>query len=200
MTTENLTDFEFLAWPKISRLRRECILTEKLDGTNAAIHILEDGRIGAQSRKKLITPENDNAGFAGWVQRNAEELKEGLGVGVHFGEWWGLKIQRGYDQTEKRFSLFNTSRWNEDNTPDCVSVVPVLDVMDKFDTNRINVVIELLRKNGSAAASGFMRPEGIVVFHVPSQHFYKVLLENDDIPKGAESGTDYSNKITDAAA
>jgi hypothetical protein len=196
-TTMNLVEFEFLPWPKIARLNRETIVTEKIDGTNAAIHVLEDGRVGAQSRKRLITPgkQTDNYGFAGWVQEHADELRDGLGVGVHFGEWWGQGINRAYDQTEKRFSLFNTSRWNDENTPACVDVVPVLATLDVFDTFKIALIVEQLRIDGSRAAKGFMRPEGVVVYHVPAQHFYKVLLENDDIPKGADSETDYTNRV-----
>jgi hypothetical protein len=196
-TVINTQEFEFLPWPKIARLNRETIVTEKIDGTNAAIHVLEDGRVGAQSRKRLITPESDNFGFARWVQEHADELRDGLGPGVHFGEWWGSGIQRGYGLTngEKRFSLFNTSRWTEENTPDCVSVVPVLAVLETFNTEAIESQVNYLRVKGSFAAPGFMKPEGVVVYHVPAQHFYKVLLKNDHIPKGADAHVDYSNKV-----
>lgn len=37
---------------------------------------------------------------------------------------------------------------------------------------------------GSFAAPGFMRPEGIIVYHSASGHVFKVLLEDDDRPKG----------------
>src|SRR5882762_4949927 len=50
----------------------------------------------AQSRKRIITPEQDNFGFARWVYDNAETLVHDLGEGLHFGEWWGSGIQRGY--------------------------------------------------------------------------------------------------------
>src|SRR5436305_1822690 len=99
---------EFNAFPKIARLNRECVITEKIDGTNASILIDEDGVVMAGSRTRWITPENDNFGFAKWVEANKSELMK-LGVGHHFGEWWGSGIQRGYGLTkgEKRFSLFN---------------------------------------------------------------------------------------------
>lgn len=59
---------EFKEFPKIARLNREVIVTEKIDGTNAAVVIGEDGAtIGAQSRSKLITVDDDNFGFARWV-------------------------------------------------------------------------------------------------------------------------------------
>ncbi len=105
-----MTEITFEPFPKIGRLTRECVITEKLDGTNAQVIITEDGRIAAGSRTRLITPAGDNMGFARWVQEHAEELITGLGPGRHFGEWWGQKIQRAYGLTEKRFSLFNTTR------------------------------------------------------------------------------------------
>lgn len=128
MLTAGLT---FQEWPKISRLNREIVITEKLDGTNAAIGIIELGpeeqatmdawrtadgrrfRVYAQSRTRIITPLDDNFGFAAWVQKNQGALIEALGPGLHFGEWWGVGIQRGYGLTERRFSLFNTAKWTQ---------------------------------------------------------------------------------------
>ena len=51
-------------------------------------------------------------------------------------------------------------------------------------TDAINRALNALLEAGSAAAPGFMRPEGIIVFHSASQQVYKVLAENDDMPKG----------------
>ncbi|MEU1037679.1 RNA ligase family protein [Streptomyces sp. NPDC005907] len=128
---------EFQAWPKTKRLFRDIVVTEKIDGTNAAIHITavphdEPGEItvwdgswtspvvdgvryvvSAQSRTRIITPgkTTDNHGFAAWVYDNAADLVRILGEGVHFGEWWGQGIQRRYDMSTKVFSLFNTDRW-----------------------------------------------------------------------------------------
>jgi hypothetical protein len=36
---------EFAGFPKISRLSRDCIITEKIDGTNAQILITEDNQM-----------------------------------------------------------------------------------------------------------------------------------------------------------
>lgn len=85
---------DFEGFPKTSRYSRGCIITEKLDGTNAQVFVTDDGRLYAGSRNRWITPEDDNYGFAKWVRANAEELKL-LGPGRHFGEWWGNGIQRG---------------------------------------------------------------------------------------------------------
>ena len=114
----------FVEFPKMPRLSREIIVTEKIDGTNAQVYIGDDGTILAGSRTRWITPENDNFGFAAWVRDNTDELLK-LGPGSHFGEWWGAGIQRRYGLNEKRFSLFNVARWGEER-PACCSVVPVL--------------------------------------------------------------------------
>lgn len=43
-------------------------LTAKLDGTNACVWADEDGRMRYGSRKREISVENDNAGFAAWME------------------------------------------------------------------------------------------------------------------------------------
>lgn len=205
---------EFQEFPKIPRYRREVALTEKLDGTNAAVvwvqatpdtmteeqpnvittRLLTDQHgadlgcyhLLAQSRQRFITPasikpKNDNYGFAQWVAEHAEELRI-LGPGVHYGEWWGYGIQRGYGMPEKHFSLFNVNRWGDgkQERPTCCDVVPLLGYVQH---DQIERELELLRKHGSRAAPGYMRPEGVVVWHSQSKQYYKILLEGDDVPK-----------------
>ena len=135
---------EFSEFKKIPRLNRDIIITEKIDGTNAQIFIDElpgtpgerDGdaicvtggfRLRAGQRTRWATPERDNAGFAKWAFANAEELVNLLGIGRHFGEWWGAGVQRTYGLKEKRFSLFNVSRYGQVTEyldPRCVSKPP----------------------------------------------------------------------------
>lgn len=183
MTTV-IEDPIFVGWPKIARLFRECVITEKIDGTNAAVGILEDGRIYAQSRKRIITPDSDNFGFATWVAENAGTLLDDLGPGLHFGEWWGRGIQRGYGLDERRFSLFNTTRWSDAEfyTPN-LSMVPVL-YSGQFSTFAVEEAIHDLVMEGSAAAIGWGNPEGVVVYHVAANQSFKVTIENDEAPKG----------------
>lgn len=175
---------EFIEFPKIARLSRECVITEKIDGTNAQIYITEDEEIYFGSRTRWITPEDDNYGFAKWGYANREELLK-LGKGRHFGEWWGQGIQRKYGMEEKRFSLFNVSRWNEENCPYCCDIVPVLYRGD-FINDAINNALEDLRINGSKAAPGFMKPEGIVVYHTAGRMYFKKTLEKDSEPKSKQ--------------
>ena len=111
-----------------------------------------------------------------------EELLK-LGVGKHYGEWWGSKIQRKYGIGERRFSLFNTARWNDKNCPSCCSVVPVL-YSGPFDVVKLNSIIEELKANGSTAAPGFMKPEGVVVFLKENNGFLQITSNKDESPKG----------------
>lgn len=175
--------YEFEAFPKMPRLSREIIITEKIDGTNAQVFIADDGTILAGSRTRWITPADDNFGFAAWVEKNADELRN-LGPGRHFGEWWGAGIQRKYGQDRKRFSLFNVSRWSEER-PSCCDVVPTLYRGD-FTTEAVDDTIAVLRDTGSMAAPGFMQPEGVIVFHIAGNVGFKKTLEKDEVPKGMQ--------------
>lgn len=191
---------EFVEFPKMARLSREVVITEKIDGTNSSITIqnvaletdLSDPNIVVNngdytmrvgSRTRWIVPGDDNHGFARWVKENSECLF-GLGEGTHFGEWWGSGIQRGYglSKGEKRFSLFNTTRWTDDVRPKCCSIVPEL-YRGNFTTDAVERALENLRLGGSMAAPGFKRPEGIVIFHTAGNVGFKKTLEKDEIPK-----------------
>src|SRR3990167_1858406 len=88
-------NMEFKEFPKIARLSREAIVTEKIDGTNASVFIGEDGMFLTGSRSGWITPEKDNYGFSRWAHVHKDELLK-LGPGMHYGEWWGQGIQRKY--------------------------------------------------------------------------------------------------------
>ena len=182
-------DNVFKGFGKIPRLNRNISITEKIDGTNACVVILDNGDVLAQSRNRMITVEDDNAGFAKWVAENAADLKETLGAGYHYGEWWGSGINRGYGATkgEKFFSVFNAGRWtNEDfvHIPN-MYVVPIL-YEGPFDQAMINFCIENLRTAGSLAKLGYMKPEGIIVWHEAARQMFKVTLEDDEKPKGSK--------------
>jgi len=200
----DVASVEFVGFPKIARFSRDVILTEKIDGTNASVYIGEDGQFLVGSRTRWITPENDNHGFARWAYEHRDELM-GLGVGRHFGEWWGSGIQRGYglSKGEKRFSLFNVSRWAtpgtepkripmadpriekyQDILPACCGLVPIL-ATGNF--SGISLMVESamasLESDGSRASPGFMNPEGLVAFHVAGNIGFKKTIEKDSEPK-----------------
>jgi hypothetical protein len=187
----------FEPFPKIPRLKRGCVVTEKIDGTNAQVIIDDDYyepekcmreypvavveglRIFAGSRTRLITPgkATDNFGFAAWVQEHAEELVK-LGHGRHFGEWWGKGIQRGYGLDHKRFSLFNTSRPAE-TLPACCFQVPVIYTGD-FDTAAVDRCMDNLLKFGSyASGNGYPNPEGVIVYLSQARSLFKQTFDDN---------------------
>jgi len=197
-------------FPSIPRLNKPVIISEKIDGSNGQIlvqratlplvekfdlspvepvdYVSSDGvgyNIYAGSRNRWLGAgpnKPDNFGFAAWVQANSGELVETLGEGSHYGEWWGPGIQRGYGIAERRFSLFNTSRWMDLETTDYgLSVVPVLGVHDGRDlTYAVNTAMISLETNGSVASPGFMRPEGVVAFHTAANQPFKVTFDNPE--------------------
>ncbi len=188
---------DFIEFPKIARLTRECVVTEKIDGTNASILIGENGEFLTGSRSQWITSENDNHGFARWAYEHKEELLQ-LGIGHHFGEWWGSGIQRGYGllNGEKRFSLFNVGRWvkktsdsipplqeKQNYCPNCCYVVPVL-YRGIFDIFLIEGLLTTMKEKGSLVVPGFMRPEGVVIYHTAARIMFKKTIEKDNEWKG----------------
>ena len=171
---------EFSEFPKIARYSREVVVTEKIDGTNAQVHVNDTMTdLLAGSRSRWIAPDDDNFGFARWVADNKDDLLR-LGPGSHFGEWWGAGIQRKYGLSEKRFSLFNTHRWSDAATrPACCGVVPILwqGPLDQLD---VNLVLGKLIESGSVAAPGFMKPEGVVIYHTATGAIFKRTIEKDE--------------------
>lgn len=188
---------EFVPFPKIPRWNREVVISEKLDGTNGVIHISDAYVITAGSRSRWLSPgkQTDNYGVAAWVESNKDELIAKLGPGSHFGEWWGAGIQRGYGLKEKRFSLFNTSRWSDPLTrPACCDAVPVLWAGLMEAAPLPGLLISLI-VDGSFAAPGFDKPEGLVIYHTASGQYFKRLIEGDALPKGKVT---YGEKIAAA--
>lgn len=192
---------EFREFGKIARLSRDCVITEKIDGTNGQIfiknidsflaegneldefvHVVDGHAFAVGSRTRWINLDKDNMGFARWAYANIKELISGLGEGIHFGEWWGQGIQRGYGMKEKRFSLFNVGRWNPYNVPSCCHVVPVL-YSGLFTTWAVQDTVDNLAHVGSYAAPGFMNPEGVVIYHTASGTSFKKTILNDESPK-----------------
>ena len=211
---------------KIPRLTRECIVTEKLDGSNGQVYIHDSNNnllfpfvkyeeipscdfiqeyclaqkegiymfAGSRHRWLSTGKQNDSHGFASWVKENSEELFK-LGEGRHYGEWYGKGIQRGYGLEEKRWALFNTSRWANKNEPlaekqtycpTCCEVVPILHI-GPFETQSTQACIDELKINGSRAVPGYMKPEGIVVYHTAGDVMFKKTIEKDEEWKGVQS-------------
>lgn len=179
---------EFRPMPKIPRLNRDIVITEKVDGTNGCIIVDDAGGVWAASRKRILTLDADNFGFCAWVTEHADDLRS-LGPGYHFGEWYGRGIQRGYELAEKRFALFDVFSWSNETDdltkrpPACVGVVPVL-YIGPFKEYEILRACDNLRRYGSVIAPGFLDAEGVVILHTAARQSFKVTLKNDAKRKG----------------
>jgi len=206
----------FKSYPSIPRLEKAPIryeITEKIDGTNAVLFITrqeeeyapgedalpydnfveaDDGIwvVRAGSRSRWLSPgkTTDNYGFAQWVADNSVALFEAVGPGLHYAEWWGQGIQRGYGQATKRFTLFNPSRYPclpaAGGTPRLVDVVPTFSVGAMGINSSSNIddeiswAIDDANYRGSLAAPGWASPEGLVV-RVGDQ-LRKIILNHSD--------------------
>lgn len=88
----------------------------KLHGTNAAVQV-RGKTVIAQSRERIITPGDDNKGFALWVSENeeifrAKQAEEQLGDFIVFGEWCGPGIAKSVainQAPRKVFAVFSAA-------------------------------------------------------------------------------------------
>lgn len=215
---------QFKSWGSTPRFHKGLHITEKINGTNAGVSVQGfskgegkfdpvNGRfvegetmdyvVRAQSRKRLITPDSDNFGFAAWVWENAEGLANLLGFGYHYGEWYGEGIQKNPLAVQgRRWALFNTWHWGSKpnlerlqaaNIPG-LTLVPVLHDEQRdgpADYKTIpNLLVDL---EWGSKADGYMTlpnahkmdfhvegPEGIIVWQRETQQRYKILLREDD--------------------
>jgi len=149
--------------------------------------------IYAGSRNRWLSLEKDNFGFARYVHDNAEQLVN-LGIGRHYGEWYGSGIQRTYGLSggDKRFALFNVLR-----DYDFANLPPNVEKVHAFVTNEYlespyhmaEEWMEDMSVNGSRQVPGFESPEGLVLFHRKSGTTFKKTFDYDDKGKWAEQLT-----------
>lgn len=192
---------QFKPWGSTTRENKNKTITEKIDGTNACI-VAQDGKVTAQSRKRIITPDDDNFGFAKWVYDNAGALLDTLGYGYHYGEWYGEGIQKNPLGIEgKRFALFHATKYTEGNGFDLEKVdgletVPLLHhgQCDVWTIPNIMQDLELYGSKVEGARThqepGFLdmnvtytraaQAEGIVIWNNETRTRTKMLLEVND--------------------
>lgn len=161
---------EFKKYPKTPRFNNlKYLVTEKLDGTNACI-MIQEGTVEAASRNRKITAEDDNYGFAAWVEENHQELLE-LGNGYHYGEWVGKGINRGYELDERRFYIFGN--YKKEKLPTCVYNVPNL---GSCDISGVEFMKQRLIEYGSFINKDFKNVEGLILQDKFSGFRYKVII------------------------
>lgn len=148
-------------------------------------------RVYAGSRTRWITPDDDNFGFAKWVDENKQELVAKLGEGQYFGEWAGPGINSGEGLTKKTFVLFDHWKFPPERPlpVDC-AVVPVL-YSGPLHEHMIGTVMLKLKEEGSVLAPGFMRPEGAVI-EIAGVRYKKVFdAEETKWKEGSKPKTNY---------
>ena len=193
-----MPSWQYVDFEKIARLRRLMTISEKLDGANVKIEVDRYQNINVGGHNGPLTLDFDPHGFAKFAYEHTDELRT-LGPGRHFGEWWGPGIgKRKYPVPDRRLSMFNVHVFAAPGTepklisaatgkmqtvlPPCCGLVPVL-YTGVFDTQVIDDQVERLRRDGSVAVPGFLRPEGVVIYHDAANLYFKRTLAHDDIPK-----------------
>jgi hypothetical protein len=103
----------------------------KLHGTNGGVAVHPDGEVVAMSRAKVITPTDDNAGFAAWVEERKDQITK-CGSPDHTvvicGEWCGPGINRGVGICKipnKIFAVFALRLIDDEDGRDTIIVDPV---------------------------------------------------------------------------
>jgi hypothetical protein len=189
---------KFRSWGSTERFHKGLFITEKIDGTNGCIAV-GYGKVVAQSRKRSISPDNDNHGFAAWVHENAGVLEDTLGIGYHYGEWYGTGIQGNPLGIEGRsFGLFNAWHWGRIENLQTLRMVPGLTVVPTlFDGTQAEAdiwtipdIVMDLKRNGSMVwgADKAAKAEGVIVWHRGTNTRYKILIENDSQHKWEQAG------------
>lgn len=128
--------------------------TTKLHGSNCSIVRLPDGTYYAQSRTRVITPEDDNYGFASWALTEVSQdvwddlFQQMFGDAMSektcilYGEWCGHGIQKGVGicQLPKMFVIF-AARAVEENVDveDSSQWIQVTDMMKLNDCSEYRI-------------------------------------------------------------
>lgn len=208
--TKEDTMGEFKGWGSTTRenKNKNKTILEKIDGTNACI-VIYNGQVKAQSRKRMITPDDDNYGFAKWVYGNAGALTDTLGYGYHYGEWFGEGIQKNPLGIEgKRFALFHATKYTASNGFD-LEQVDGLETVPLLHHGQCNIftipnIVQDLETYGSKVKGAktetvksevpgmgdlvfqyekAAKAEGIIIWNNETKTRTKLLLENDAFHK-----------------
>jgi len=113
-----MSDYEYEPYGKTPRLfGGNCVITEKMHGTNGVLIFDEQGNMKVGSRKRELGPwpgedkVRDNFGFYAWASERQRELFQLLGAGHHHGEWVGPGVEKNMHEFDVRmFLLFDTSK------------------------------------------------------------------------------------------
>lgn len=126
--------------------------TVKIHGTNAGVGLTTDGKFFQQSRNRLISVDNDNAGFANWCEDSNRKpflmrylsdvlysapnsINNHITQVVLFGEFAGQGIMKGVavSEIEKSFFAFGLYFLHEDGS------VTKSTAIDSLENNNLNI-------------------------------------------------------------
>lgn len=147
--------FNSIGIPKV-----KAVATEKLHGTNASICFSSSDGLWAQKRNDICTVENDNAGFALFVEKTKEscmdiikKLAEYHKIDFNkniisvYGEWCGGNIQKNSCASglDKRFVIFqyfkvSSIEPSEDDESYWLETKTTEDYIDNKESNIFNVM------------------------------------------------------------
>lgn len=156
----------------------KCHVFPKLDGTNASVWLGDDGTIQCGSRNRLLSVENDNAGFCAWAQQNDELKKvfESFPNVRLYGEWLVPHAIKHYrDDAWRRFYVFDVTGINEDGSESYatweeyslfigesfdIDLVPCIAIVENGSKEQF---YNLLKSNTYLMKDGMGPGEGIVI-------------------------------------
>lgn len=173
----------FKPWPKIGRYtNNKIIISEKMDGTNGCFIIKNGEVVGCQSRNRLLSINDDNMGFAKWVDQNKNTLKI-FPDGYYYGEWCGPGIQKNpHNLDEKTFFMFPTGVTK--------FLDPLKNLLPTSTLKFVNILYSgvytstIVDKTMSELAANAKRkgykPEGVVIYSISNNVFQKATFENPE--------------------
>lgn len=203
----------FEEWPKIPRYKKELVITEKIDGTNACV-----AWDPLDTEEKLLAAiegigkpggpidvihgaadgEMAHALYAGsrsrWLQ--SQKILDNFGFAAWVEANWpelralgpGRHFGEWYGQGIQRGYGLTERRFalfnvNRWTAEDVPACCEVVPILARGEWVDPTTQINRLIAYGSLAVPGFMNPEGIIIYHTASRQLYKQLIENDDKPK-----------------
>ena len=111
-------------------LEGECFVFPKIDGSNGSIWY-EDGEIKCGSRNRVLSLDDDNQGFAKWVETNRVKLMKFFHLNeayILYGEWLVPHTIRYYDDNAwGNFYVFDVYNTKNDRYVSYDFYSPVLD-------------------------------------------------------------------------
>lgn len=107
----------------------------KLHGTNCAVQRTADGLV-AQSRTKVLSPSDDNKGFARWVAEQEDGFAQLAPSTTVFGEWCGPGVAHGVAISKldrKIFAVFALQEGRDDEATLVVEPERIAEMLPALD-------------------------------------------------------------------